>query len=335
MLATASQTRSLIGSFIYDRALNKQEKGGHVVASNGIPQYASIRTQIAYMRAYCSNRYEVKAINIVLSHSSDDKKLLDAHSENKDKYVNDFLSACKKNGIDLDNTPWIMMEHINTDCYHYHMIILTTKFDGSRLDTGFIGKRAAKAAMNASKENGLHFAEGLEKREQARLKHIAKEAGVQDISTTSVGLSDKELAKLRKVSDENKGIKRRADARRAKAAEEAKERRNWVKDMFEQIANSSSSIEELTNSLQERGIDFSQDEKQNYTASIINDDRIVTYKLFRLGADLSLIDKVKQRQEELEKVLREKKIKDKAIKESEEANKQEKEQHSAGRGFHL
>lgn len=28
MLATVSQTRSLVGSYIYDRALNQREKGG-------------------------------------------------------------------------------------------------------------------------------------------------------------------------------------------------------------------------------------------------------------------------------------------------------------------
>ena len=77
MLATVSQTRSLVGTYYYDRALNKQEKGGHVIASNGIPQYSSAKTQLNYMLAYCSDKYKVKAINIVLSHSSQDKELLE------------------------------------------------------------------------------------------------------------------------------------------------------------------------------------------------------------------------------------------------------------------
>ena len=93
MLATVSQTRSLVGTYYYDRALtyyydralNKQEKGGHVIASNGIPQYSSAKTQLAYMKAYCSDKYEVKAINIVLSHSSKDKKLLEDNPDKKDK----------------------------------------------------------------------------------------------------------------------------------------------------------------------------------------------------------------------------------------------------------
>ena len=61
MLATVSQTRSLVGTYYYDRALNKQEKGGHVIASNGIPQYSSAKTQLNYMLAYCSDKYKVKA----------------------------------------------------------------------------------------------------------------------------------------------------------------------------------------------------------------------------------------------------------------------------------
>ena len=224
MLATVSQTR--------DRALNKQEKGGHVIASNGIPQYSSAKTQLAYMKAYCSDKYEVKAINIVLSHSSKDKKLLEDNPDKKDKYVTDFLQECQDRGIDLDNTPWIMMEHINTDCDHYHI----TKFDGSRLDTGFIGKRAAKAAMAASKKNGLHFAEGLEKREQARLKYIQKELGEEKVESVKSGvpLSDKVLEKIKRVTAQNRATANRAKSdRRAKSIAEATERREGMKNAID------------------------------------------------------------------------------------------------------
>ena len=236
MLATVSQTRSLVGTYYYDRALNKQEKGGHVIASNGIPQYSSAKTQLAYMKAYCSDKYEVKAINIVLSHSSKDKKLLEDNPDKKDKYVTDFLQECQDRGIDLDNTPWIMMEHINTDCDHYHMIVLTTKFDGSRLDTGFIGKRAAKAAMAASKKNGLHFAEGLEKREQARLKYIQKELGEEKVESVKSGvpLSDKVLEKIKRVTAQNRATANRAKSdRRAKSIAEATERREGMKNAID------------------------------------------------------------------------------------------------------
>ena len=329
MLATASQTRSLVGSFYYDRALNQKIKGGHVVATNGIPQYASAAVQLAYMQAYCSEKYEVKAINIVLSHSSKDKELLAAHPERKNRYVNDFLDECKKNGIDLTNAAWIMMEHVNTDCDHYHMILLTTKFDGSRLDTGFIGKRAAKAAMAASKKNGLHFAEGLEKREQARLRHIAKASGELNISSTPVGLSSKDLEKLGKVSEENKSIKRRADARRAKSVEEANKRRNWVKETFERLAREASSLDDLSTSMYGEGITFGQDEKENYNATIMVGERQVTYKLGRLDANLSLIDEVKKREEA------DKKAKEMEKKKQEEKRKREEEQRRPGRSFHL
>ncbi len=47
------------------------------------------------MLAYCSDKYKVKAINIVLSHSSQDKELLEKNPEKKDKYVMDFFKNVK------------------------------------------------------------------------------------------------------------------------------------------------------------------------------------------------------------------------------------------------
>lgn len=96
MLATVSQTNSLRGSFYYDRALNQKIKGGHVVACNGIPKYAPAALQLAYLQAYCNQKYQVKAYNIVLSHSSEDKALLDAKPQMKSKYVNDFLANARR-----------------------------------------------------------------------------------------------------------------------------------------------------------------------------------------------------------------------------------------------
>lgn len=228
MLATVSQTNSLRGSFYYDRALNQQDKGGHVVACNGIPQYAPAALQLAFLQAYCNQKYQVKAYNIVLSHSSVDKALLDARPQMKSKYVNDFLTECKKLGMDLDNVPWVIMEHTNTDCDHYHIIVLTSKFDGTRLDTAFIGKKAAKAAYFASKKNNLHYAIGLQKREESRQRHLAEKYGLE--VTQSVGLSDAQLAKLKKVEKENVAADKRAKlTRQERSIAEAHERRDKIK----------------------------------------------------------------------------------------------------------
>ena len=333
MLATVSQTRSLVGTYYYDRALNKQEKGGHVIASNGIPQYSSAKTQLNYMLAYCSDKYKVKAINIVLSHSSQDKELLEKNPEKKDKYVMDFLQECQDRGIDLDNTPWIMMEHINTDCDHYHMILLTTKFDGSRLDTGFIGKKAAKAAWTASKKNGLHFAEGLEKREKARLKYIQKELGEEKVESVKSGvpLSDKDLEKIKRVTAQNRATANRAKSdRRAKSIAEATERREGMKNAIIQHAiyciKKHLSLKTFVSLLLKDGMAFDEDENGNYIVTANNGKRGVSYKIARLGVDISFIDVIKKQEEEDKKHQKELEDKQKAERKRQEELSKHKEQ---------
>lgn len=312
MLATVSQTRSLEGTYYYDRALNKQEKGGHVIASYGIPQYSSAKTQLAYMHLYSSDRYQVKAINIVLSHSSEDKELLEKHPENKDKYVRDFIQECKDRGIDLDNTAWIIMEHTNTDCDHYHMIVLTTKFDGTRLDTGFIGKKAAKAAWAASKKNGLHFAKGLDKREEARLKYIQKELGEEKVTAvkSGVGLTDEDIKKIKTVASQNRATAVRAkNDRRAKSIAEAEKRRENMKLSIElhakHCAEHKLPMQMFIELLAKEGMAFGEDDKGNYTVTSNNGNRDVTYKMARLGVDTSFVDTIKRQEEEEKKRQRE------------------------------
>lgn len=331
MLATVSQTRSLKGSYYYDRALNQKEKGGRVVAANGIPQYSPAATQLAYMQAYSSDKYEVKAINIVLSHSKYDKDVLTDNKEKQNKYVNDFLSQCKKLGIDLDNVPWIMFEHVNTDCLHYHLIVLTTRFDGKRLDTGFMGKRAARAAYIASKDNGLHYAEGWERREKAYQEIVAKNFG-EKVSQDS-GLTESQKAKLKKVSKENRATKSRAEtARRKQSAEEASARREKIKNLVHSAANScinnGYNMERFIISLELDGIKYGEDDKGNYTVTANNGKRDVTYKMARLGIDTTLIDSIKEN-ERKSKAEEERKAQEKIKAENERKAQEKKLQEEA------
>ena len=186
------------------------------------------------------------------------------------------------------------MEHINTDCDHYHMIVLTTKFDGSRLDTGFIGKKAAKAAWTASKKNGLHFAEGLEKREKARLKYIQKELGEEKVESVKSGvpLSDKDLEKIKRVTAQNRATANRAKSdRRAKSIAEATERREGMKNAIIQHAiyciKKHLSLKTFVSLLLKDGMAFDEDENGNYIVTANNGKRGVSYKIARLGVDIS------------------------------------------------
>lgn len=331
MLATVSQTRSLKGSFYYDRALNNVEKNGHVVAANGIPKYFKAETQLGFLQAYCNQKYQVKAYNIVLSHSSEDKELLETNPNKKLKYVRDFLSELKKADIDIDNTPWILMEHTNTDCDHYHMIVLTTKFDGTRLADSFIGKKAAKAAYLASKKNDLHYAKGLEEREKARQKHLAGNFGEE--VTQSVGLTDAELAKLKQVGKENAAADRKEKlTRQQRSIAEATARRERMKAVIESVAQYALKYGDLeyfkSRLLSEEGWMYGEDEKGNYTVTFDNGKRDVSYKLARLGVDTRLIDAIKEddrKNEQLKKQEERKVLEDQKAKKAEELKRQEEE----------
>lgn len=310
MLATVSQTRSLVGSYIYDRALNQREKGGQVIASNGIPQYSSAKTQLAYMKAYCSDKYEVKAINIVLSHSSKDKKLLEDNPDKKDKYVTDFLQECQARGIDLENTPWIITEHINTDCDHYHMILLTTKFDGTRLDTGFIGAKMSQSAWAASKKNGLHFAPGLDRRNEEWLKFVQDQLGEEKAMAVRSGeeLSDEDIEKLKEASSKHRAETAKAKKdRRERSKAQLDEWKKKLKEVVEGVANyfikKDLLMKDFVSLLKENGIFIGKDGKGRYNITAGHHGRNLTYKATRLGIDTSLFETIKGHKE-MEEYLR-------------------------------
>ena len=300
MLATVSQTRSLVGTYYYDRALNQKEKGGQVIASNGIPQWASAKTQLAYMQAYCSDKYQVKAINVVLSHSSVDKKLIGENPDLENKCVNDFLQECKDRGINLENTPWIIMKHVNTDCIHYHMIILTTMFNGKRLDTGFIGMRASKAAWATSKKNGLHYALGIDKREQDRLNFIQETLGEEKLRAVKSGaeLSEEDTKKIKEATSEHRAAAAKArKERRAKAKAELDAWKAKLKGLIEGTANyfikNDRTMEEFFSILDKNGMLISKDNKGRYNVTAKYHGRLLTYKATRLEIDTALLNSIK------------------------------------------
>lgn len=304
MLATVSQTRSLVGTYYYDRALNQKEKGGQVIASKGIPQWASAKTQLAYMQAYCSDKYQVKAINVVLSHSSVDKKLIENNPDLENKCVNDFIHECKGRGIDLDNTPWIIMKHVNTDCIHYHMIILTTMFNGKRLDTGFIGMRASKAAWATSKKNGLHYALGIDKREQDRLNFIQETLGEEKLKAIKSGaeLSDDDNKKLKEATSKHRAATYKArKEKRERSKAELTAWKNKIKELVEGTANffikKERDMQEFVSLLDKHGMFISKDKKGRYNVTAKYHGRLITYKATRLGIAPDLLDTIKGNKE--------------------------------------
>ena len=216
MFANVLPTRSLKSSLYYDRALRNPEKGGKVIMANGVGLNMSPTAQLAMLEAYVNDKFKVKAYSVVISHSKEDNDRLE-DPKFQELLLHEFVNACKNRGIDLDNIPYIIPEHVNTDCLHYHMLMLINRFDSERINTQYLGKRMAKAAVDVSKKYGLHYPERWDDREEARKKHLAAADGVTEakserkrrtrtkpaapvttaVTSSNVGLSEEEEKKLK------------------------------------------------------------------------------------------------------------------------------------------
>lgn len=203
MIAKVTQTRSITASLLYDRAVgHEEEKGGEVVRTNCVPDYASPNVQRAMLEHYSSEKYAVKGFNIILSHSSEDSRRVRANPHLEKMFIHDFLEACRNNGVEIDSAPWVMTRHTNTDCLHYHMLLLSTRFDGKRLNAGYIGRKVSRAAMEASKKNSLNYGKGWDVRAERRKRYAAKQS--TEPSEARISLADRrksiEAAKVRKAT---------------------------------------------------------------------------------------------------------------------------------------
>ena len=240
MFANVQPTRSLKSSLYYDRALRHPEKGGKVIMANGVGLNMSPTAQLAMLEAYVNPKFKVKAYSVVISHSDEDNERL-KDPKFQELLLHEFVNECKNRGIDLDNIPYVIPEHINTDNLHYHMLMLINDFKGERINTQYLGKRMAKAAVDVSKKYGLHYPEGWDEREKRKLKHQASGSAPKTtdedgskrkprtritsptkpvIPSTKVGLSEEEQRKLneriRRANAVREANKRKEDERNAK-----------------------------------------------------------------------------------------------------------------------
>ena len=253
MFANVQPTRSLKSSLYYDRALRNPEKGGKVIMANGVGLHMSPTAQLAMLEAYVNPKFKVKAYSVVISHSDEDNERL-KDPKFRELLLHEFVNECKNRGIDLDNIPYIIPEHTNTDNDHYHMLMLINHFDGTRIDTQYLGKRMALAAVDVSKKYGLHYPEGWDEREERKKKYqasglsdnkrerkprirINKPAtpGVTPVTSSKVGLSEEEEKKL-------KDRIRRTNAIRE--AQQRKEKEDEAKRQAERSSKEANKVQE-------------------------------------------------------------------------------------------
>ena len=234
MFANVQSTRSLKSSLYYDRAMRNPEKGGKVIMANGVGLNMSPTAQLAMLEAYVNPKFKVKAYSVVISHSDEDNERL-KDPKFRELLLHEFVNECKKQGIDLDDIPYIIPEHINTDNDHYHMLMLVNHFDGTRINTQYLGKRMALAAVAVSKKYGLHYPEGWDKREAREKKYQTSGASgekrerkprtrtakvAEPVTTTAtVGLSEEEERKLKDRIRRRNAV---LDAKKRKEKEDGK-----------------------------------------------------------------------------------------------------------------
>ena len=228
MFANVTSIRSLKSSLYYDRAVRNPEKGGEVIMANGVGLHMSPTAQLAMMEAYVNPKFKVKAFSVVISHSDEDNERL-KDPKFRERLLHEFVNNCKKRKIDLDNIPYLIAHHSNTDCDHNHMIMLVNHFDGSRIDTQYLGKKMALAAVEVSKKYGLHYPEGWDERERRRNEYqTAAEKSEerpkkQTVAAVTPVVNDTPGVKVGLNEEEEKKLKDRI--RRANAVREAQKRR--------------------------------------------------------------------------------------------------------------
>ena len=205
MFANVQPTRSLKSSLYYDRALRHPEKGGKVIMANGVGLNMSPTAQLAMLEAYVNPKFKVKAYSVVISHSDEDNERL-KDPKFRELMLHEFVNECKNRGIDLDNIPYIIPEHTNTDNDHYHMLMLINHFD----------KHQASGATTEE--------EGRKRKPRTRTANTTKPV----VPSVMVGLSEEEQKKLNDRIRRQRAIqeaqKRKEDEAKRQAERDAKER---------------------------------------------------------------------------------------------------------------
>ena len=98
-----------------------------------------------------ANDYKTQCYTIVISFTPNETAMLRSMPDNgRDKVmtiIRDFLEERSERGNDVEETPYIVARHDNTDNEHYHIVIRTTDINGKRFNDKFINKNANRAAL--------------------------------------------------------------------------------------------------------------------------------------------------------------------------------------------
>jgi hypothetical protein len=256
-----------------------REKDGRILLANFTGLSATPKEQARDWMA-TANNYKTQCYTIVISFTPDETLMLRSMPDNgRDKVrtiIRDFLDELADRGNNVEECPYIVARHDNTDNEHYHMVIRTTDINGKRFRDKYIKKNANRAAACIAMKYGLEAppkavehekahqeAEGKRRKEKAQRQHKP--------STTQAEIDNK--------------------MRRKRAVEEAAKRKAKLKYVIEKVAKESCSEEAFVAALAAENISLCRDAKKGLCAEMTDSEgKIRRYSLAKdLGIDMSLI----------------------------------------------
>ncbi len=256
-----------------------REKDGRILLANFTGLSATPKEQARDWMA-TANNYKTQCYTIVISFTPDETLMLRSMPDNgRDKVrtiIRDFLDELADRGNNVEECPYIVARHDNTDNEHYHMVIRTTDINGKRFRDKYIKKNANRAAACIAMKYGLEAppkavehekahqeAEGQRRKEKAQRQHKP--------STTQAEIDNK--------------------MRRKRAVEEAAKLKAKLKYVIEKVAKESCSEEAFVAALAAENISLCRDAKKGLCAEMTDSEgKIRRYSLAKdLGIDMSLI----------------------------------------------
>lgn len=255
------------------------DKDGGILFANFTDLYASAEEQALDWMA-TANRYKNMCYTIIISFTPNETAMLRSMPDNgRDKIrtiIRDFLDELAERGNDVDDCPYIVARHDNTDNEHYHMVIRTTDINGKRFCDKFLKKNATRAAAHIAMKYGLEAPPKAAEREKAHQE--------------AEGQRRKEKVKRKhKPSTSQSEIDEKM--RRKRAVEEAVKRKAMLKYVIEKLAKESGSVDSFISGLAAEGISLTRDDKKGLCAVMTGSDgKVRKYLLAKdLGVDMSLI----------------------------------------------
>lgn len=281
MNAQVSYSKNISYSLMYGQ---NPKKDGEVLMYQGMDTTLSPEQQAQEWQEM-SNNYKQKLCSIIISFSDEDTAIIrsipskERRIQFERELIMAFIHEMAARGNNIDEAPFIVAHHDNTDNEHFHISVLMTTLDGKRLKDKMIGQNAQRACAKISMLYGL----------QGCQKSIERERGRQMVQNRQKRAEQAHKPKpqqswmQRDLDDFNKKLRRRD------AIQQAKKRRTMVKYIVENIARKSNAANFKEN-LSKEGFTLYWDKQSNgWGARGFLDGKIRKYSFKSLQVDMSLI----------------------------------------------